>query len=66
MADLYEKGDFELKFESGKLVISVGQPDKISNVTTVPMGYVLDKLEEVIPGDQKAAFALLKGALGSV
>ncbi len=65
MADLYEKGDFELKFEGGKLLIVVGSPDKISNVTTVPMGYVLDKLEEVIPGDQKAAFGAIKLALGA-
>lgn len=63
--DLYEKGDFELSFEGGALKVVVGKPGKITNVTTVPMGYLLDKLEEVIPGDQKAAFAAIKMALGA-
>lgn len=63
-AELYEKGDVTVEIKDKKLQVVLGQEGKIKNTTEIPLGYVLDKLEEAIPGDQKAIFAMLKGAVG--
>jgi len=63
--DLYEKGDLDIAIADGKFKVSVGQPEKIQAVVSVPLGYVLDKIEELIPGDQKAAVAAIKLAVGA-
>lgn len=62
--ELFEKGDVAIEIVDGKLLVVLGQDGKIKNTTEIPLGYVLDKLEEVIPGNQKAIFEMLKAGLG--
>lgn len=65
MADkeLLEKGDASLVFGDGKLKVKVVTSAADMEVG-FKLGYVIDKLEEVLPGDQKSLAAMLKGALG--
>jgi hypothetical protein len=61
--DLLDKGDVEVDLDLAVLKVTLGQPDKINGVLNIPLGYLVDKLEEVIPGDQKGIAAGLKAAL---
>lgn len=61
--ELYEKGDVSLVFKNGVMEVVVGQEGKIQNITKIPVPYLVDKIEEAIPGDQKTIAAGLKGFL---
>lgn len=60
----FEKGDIKIEVKDKKLLIILGDENKISNVTSASLAYVIDKIEEAIPGDQKHIAGMLKGALG--
>jgi hypothetical protein len=61
--DLLDKGDLEIDLASAVIKVTVGQPDKINAVLNIPLGYLIDKLEQAVPGDQKGIAAGLKAAL---
>ena len=61
--ELLKKGDLEIEFADGNVNIVVDTSAAKFSVS-FKSSYLIDKLEEVIPGDQKGLALILKGALG--
>lgn len=61
--ELLKKGDLEIEFANGNVHIIVDTA-AAKFAVSFKSSYLIDKLEEVIPGDQKGLAAILKSALG--
>jgi hypothetical protein len=61
--ELLEKGDLKIEFVDGHLVVMMNTSAAVFSIK-LQTSYLIDKLEEVIPGDQKALAGMLKSALG--
>lgn len=60
--NLFEKGDFKIKFEGGNLVFVLDT--KGADVSLkVESAYFVDLLEAAIPGDQKIWAEMLKASI---
>lgn len=63
--DLYNKGELDIDFVNGELIIQVGSKGG-SIMAKADAGYFLDKLAEKIPGEiDDKIIAMLKAAAGA-
>lgn len=62
--------DLKISFAGGKATIAIQQTDKMGETQitrTLDAGYLLDKIEEAIPGDwDKAPFMALKALIATI
>lgn len=64
--ELVNKADFKLDVAKGVIEMVLGHDGSVKAVVVVPLSYLVDEIEKLVPGDQSGLAQTLKNLFGLI